>query len=85
MWLLFCFVFGAYGDFECIKFGFNGFFDGGGNVVGVGAEGFAERFDGGSLCGDCGRHVAYSFVDIADASEDIALGAVFGAAVISAA
>ena len=84
MWLLFCLVFGAYGDFECVEFGFNGFLDGGCDVGGVCSEGFAERFDGGGLGGDCGCHVAYSLVDVADACEDVAFCAVFDAGVVGA-
>lgn len=52
--LLFCLVFGAYGDFERVEFVFDGFFDGGGDIGGVGSEGFAECFDGCGLCGKCG-------------------------------
>lgn len=67
MRLLFRLVFGAYGDFERVEFVFDGFFDGGRNVGGVGSEGFAERFNGGGLGGDCGCHVAHSLVNVADA------------------
>lgn len=62
MRLLFCLVFCAYGDFECVEFVFNGFFDGGGNVGGICSERFAECLDGGGLCGKrgfkCGDIVA---------------------------
>ena len=84
VWLFFCLVFGVYGDFECVEFGFDGFLNGGCDVGGVGSEGFAERFDGGGLGGDCGCHVAYSLVDVADACVDVAFCAVFDAAIVGA-